>query len=206
MRQLENQTLALAGIFQAAILIDELATKGSCNSTAFDGSFDSLFTFDTRTTEDVFGDIACLSRGFEGLSDYLGGQGKVSSRNIAYYVLSMMKIAIVVLRDARLSSELHDGLANIKSRSSEFDMPRSNVINKIDGLYQDSISKLEPRIMVRGEQNYLRNDNNAAKIRTLLLAGVRSAVLWKQLGGSKLKLFFARKKYVNAARNLLSRN
>ena len=204
MNQLENQTLALAGMFQAAELIDEIALAGKCNATAFDGSFNSLFTFDVATTREVFGEIGCLRCGFEALDDYLGGQGKASSRNISYYVLSMLKIAAVLIRDLSLSRHLFEGLQGIESRSCEFDMSRSSVIYRIDGLYRDSISQLNPRIMVRGEQNYLLNDENAAKIRTLLFAGIRSAVLWKQLGGSKWRLLLGRKKYVATARKLLS--
>jgi len=57
--------------------------------------------------------------------------------------------------------------------------------------------------MIRGEQSHLLNENTAARIRTLLLAGIRSAVLWQQLGGGKWKLFLKRKKYVAVAENLL---
>ena len=57
--------------------------------------------------------------------------------------------------------------------------------------------------MIRGEQSHLLNENTAARIRTLLLAGIRSAVLWQQLGGGKWKLFLKRKKYVPVAENLL---
>ena len=79
-----DQTLALAGIFQAAVLIDDIAILGSCNTASFDGSFDSLFTFDAPSAIDVFGSLTSLHRGFEALDDYLGGQGKPSSNNIAY--------------------------------------------------------------------------------------------------------------------------
>jgi CII-binding regulator of phage lambda lysogenization HflD len=44
--QLENQSLALAGMFQVAVLIDALALTGNCDNEAFSGSFDSLFTFE----------------------------------------------------------------------------------------------------------------------------------------------------------------
>ena len=64
------------------------------------------------------------------------------------------------------------------------------------------ISDLKPRIMVAGEQNYLLNTDTAARVRTLLLAGIRAAVLWRQLGGSKWKLLLSRKRYVSVARNL----
>jgi high frequency lysogenization protein len=204
--KLENQTLALAGMFQAAALVDELAIHGNCDTTSFDCSVNSLFTVDATTTRDALGDIACLSRGFEALGDYLGGENRSPGRNIAYYLLSMLKISTQVLRDHNLAQELLQGLERIEQSTSEFDMSRSSVINKIDGLYQNSISSLSPRIMVRGEQNYLRNNDNAAKIRALLFAGIRCGVLWQQLGGSKWTLFWRRKKYVAIARKFLTYN
>lgn len=202
-KQLENQTMALAGMFQAAVLIDELALSGSSDSAAFSGSFNSLFTFDAPTTREVYGEVSSLNRGFTALDEYLGGQARAASGNIAYYVLSMMKIAAVLMADQRLSDSLSNGLLDIERRSVEFDLPRAGIISKIDGLYQETVSHLNPRILVRGEQNHLLNDDTAARIRTLLLAGIRSAVLWRQLGGNKWKLFLARKKYVVTARQLL---
>ncbi|MCP4389461.1 MAG: lysogenization regulator HflD, partial [Gammaproteobacteria bacterium] len=150
MNQIENQTLALAGMFQAAVLIDEFAVSGSCDSAAFDGSFDSLFTFDADTTEAVFGQLSCLNIGFVALNDYLGGETRTASRNIAYYVLSMMKLAVVIKSDAGLSERLFNGLRDIERHGVEFELPRRSIISKIDGLYQDTISNLEPRILVRG--------------------------------------------------------
>jgi len=204
--ELENQTLALAGMFQAAALVDELATHGRCDSDEFDCSFDSLFTIEAKTTREALGDIPCLSRGFTALSDYLGGENRSPGRNIAYYLLSMLKISYQVLRNEDLSEKLLSGLQRIDSSSSEFNMSRNSMVNKIDGLYQDCISVLSPRIIVRGEQNYLRNDDNAARIRVLLLAGIRAAVLWQQLGGSRWKLFWSRRKYVATARKFSSYN
>ena len=204
--KLENQTLALAGMFQAAALVDELAIHGNCDTNVFDCSINSLFTIDAATVRDALGDITCLSRGFEALGDYLGGENRTPGRNIAYYLLSMLKISTQVLHSHALAQELLNGLERIENSTSEFDMSRGSVINKIDGLYQDSISSLNPRILVRGEQNYLRNDDNAAKIRALLLAGIRCGVLWQQLGGSKWSLFWRRKKYVANARKFLAYN
>ena len=43
MSNFEDQTLALAGMFQSAILINQLAHGESINQAAFDCSLDSLF-------------------------------------------------------------------------------------------------------------------------------------------------------------------
>ncbi len=203
MNPLENQTLALAGMFQAVTLVDELALHGNCNPVLFDCSFDSLFTVDAATTEEALGNVNCLCQGLEALCNLLGGENRSPGRNIAYYLLSILKISMQVSRNRGLASELLDGLKNIEGNARDFDMSRASVVNKVDGLYQDCISLLSPRIIVRGEQNYLRNSDNAARIRALLLAGIRSAVLWHQLGGSKWRLFWSRKKYVATARSLL---
>ena len=171
MNKLENQTLALAGMFQAAALVDELAVHGNCDTNVFDCSINSLFTIDAATARDALGDISCLSRGFEAMGDYLGGENRSPGRNIAYYLLSMLKISTQVLRDPDLAQKLLDGLERIEHSTSEFDMSRGSVINKIDGLYQDSISSLNPRILVRGEQNYLRNDDKCGQNQGPVICG-----------------------------------
>jgi high frequency lysogenization protein len=204
MNKLENQTLALAGMFQAATLVDELALHGNCDKVEFDCSFDSLFTIDAETTREALGDIACLSRGFRAMGDYLGGANRAPGRNIAYYLLSMLKLSSQILRDDRLSETLLKGLRGIDSSCTDFNLGQQSMIIKIDGLYQDCISGLSPRIIVRGEQSYLRNDVSAAKIRALLLAGIRAAVLWQQLGGNRWSLFWSRKKYVATAKKFQS--
>ena len=203
MNKLQNQTLALAGMFQAAVLIEELATSGKCEPGAFDGSFASLFTFDAANATEVYGQTDCLHRGFVALVDYLGGKSSVSSRNVAYYVLSMLKIAKTVRSTPLLSTQLLTGLQDIQRRSDEFELSRASQFGKIDALYQDTISHLTPRIMVRGEQSHLLSEDTAARIRTLLLAGIRSAVLWQQLDGGKWRLFLKRRKYVSAAEAFL---
>jgi len=202
---IENQTLALAGVFQSAALIEQLAYKGELNQAAYDCSFDSLFTFDAPTAVDVFGDLAGLSRGLRAAALYLGGENQQSAKNVAYYVLSMLKISLRLKRNQKMANAIQTGLQTIATQSSDFELSRSSITSKIDGLYQDTVSTINPRVMVRGEQNYLSNPDNAGKIRVLLLAGIRAAVLWHQLGGSKWKLMISRKNYVRSANQILMR-
>ena len=202
MERLENQALALAGMFQAAVLIEELANIGSCNDAALDGCYRSLFTFDAATPGEVYGDIACLHTGFDAIQDYLGGRGPSPSRNIAYYVLSMLKLSKALLGDPQRAARLADGLREIERTGADFELSRTGCYQRIDGLYQQYVSGLQPRIIVRGSPSLLQDGDNAARIRTLLLAGIRAAVLWHQLGGSKWRLLWSRKKYVSIARAL----
>jgi high frequency lysogenization protein len=48
--------------------------------------------------------------------------------------------------------------------------------------------------------------DNAAKIRALLLAGIRAALLWRQAGGDRWKLIFSRSAMQKEAQQLLKAN
>ena len=204
MNSREDQVLALAGIFQSATLIEYLAHKGEVNQAAFDCCIDSLFTFESDSVLDIYGDIAGLQRGLQALVEYLGGSNTQSGKSAAYYIMAMMKLSSNLLEQKALANQLQEQLKNIQRHSTDFEMSQTSILNNIDGLYQKCISNLHPRIMVRGDQNILSNGDNAAKVRALILAGIRSAVLWHQVGGSKWKLIFLRKKYVECAQRLLS--
>lgn len=203
MTTIENQTLALAGIFQSAALIEQLATEGKLNQAAFDCSFDSLFTFEAPTALDVFGNLSGLSRGLNVLIQALGSNNQHPGKNVTYYALSMLKLSAKLKRDLNMAAQVQEKLQKTESLSRDFGLSRQSVISKIDGVYQSTISTMTPRIMVQGEQTYLSNSDNASKIRTLLLAGIRAAVLWYQLGGNQWKLVFSRKKYLLSANQLL---
>jgi high frequency lysogenization protein len=151
----------------------------------------------------VFGNLSGLSRGLKTLSLTLGGNDRNPDKNITYYALSMLKLAAKLKRDHNMATLVQDRLKTTETQSRDFNLGRMSVINKIDGVYQSTISTITPRIMVQGDRTYLGDSINASKIRTLLLAGIRAAVLWRQLGGSQWKLLTSRKKYVRTANNFL---
>ncbi len=66
-------------------------------------------------------------------------------------------------------------------------------------LYLSTISTVEPRIIVNGDNKYLTDKKNAAMIRSLLLCAIRSYILWQQSGGSKFRIFIFKKKIAELA-------
>jgi high frequency lysogenization protein len=104
-----------------------------------------------------------------------------------------------------MSDKVQQGLVTIQKQSGDFELSTSARLHKIDGLYQETISHIKPRIMVQGEQVHLANPDTTSRIRSLLFAGIRAAVLWRQRGGSRWKLLFGRKKLVNQAEYFLQR-
>ena len=161
----------------------------------------TLFQFDSQTTLDVFGDISALITGLKSMSNLL--KKSKPEPLVIYYVRTLLVVANQVMKNPEITQKIGDGLKSIQQQSEQFELGLNNTTHKIDLLYQQTISTLKPRIMVQGDQQYLSNADNISKVRTLLFAGVRAAVLWRQLGGNRWKLIFSMKKYLQQADHYL---
>lgn len=95
------------------------------------------------------------------------------------------------------------GLDRAKSQTEHFSLTHENVLANLGNLYLQTVSKLQPRIMINGVPDHLSRPEVADKIRTCLLAGIRSAMLWKQCGGRRWKFLLFRKKTVVEVERLL---
>jgi len=100
--------------------------------------------------------------------------------------------------------ELAKRLDKIESQLEFFSLCHENTFTKLGHVYKETISTLGPKIIVSGEQPHLNNKLNASKVRALLLAGIRSAVLWRQCGGSRWQFIFGRKAYIAECERILS--
>lgn len=200
----QDQTLALASMMQSAQIIQQIATSGTSNQPAFEASLETLFKFDSPTTLDVFGDLSALITGFKTILTFDKNSEKQPDQVILYYVLSMLKIAKKIQANQGLTNKIFEGLENIQNQSQQFDLSVNAQSHKIDLLYQETISKMKPRIMVQGNQQHLSAADNTSKVRTLLFSGIRAAFLWSQLGGSKWKLLFSKKHYLDHAKKYLA--
>lgn len=199
-----DQTLALAGIYQAASLVKQIATTGNANNAHIESSLETLFRFDVNTVEEVYGSASGVSHGVKVLQQHLVERA-TRDIDITKYVISLIMLEKKLSADSRMLDKIDSGLKSIESQFDFFSLDHENTFAKLGQLYKDSISTIGPKIIVSGEQPYLNNERNADKIRALLLAGIRSAVLWQQCGGSRLQFLFGRKAYINECDNILSR-
>ena len=71
--------------------------------------------------------------------------------------------------------------------------------------YQDTLGGYRFRIQVRGESGFLRQPAVAARVRCMLFAAVRAAVLWHQVGGRRWHLMLRRRPLLAQSRRLRSR-
>jgi len=202
MRTEHDRLIALAGIFQAATLVDQIAQKGMTDSAVMEASIFSLFQIDAESVESVYGGTKNIKTGLQQLSNQISSFNLQSSE-IARYVLTLMHLERKLSRNPGMITEITDSIQTATERLDHFPMLHSNIIAQLADTYAKTISTLQPRIMVNGDPAHLETPDNANKIRTLLLAGIRSALLWQQCGGSRLQLLFGRRKIINQAEELL---
>jgi high frequency lysogenization protein len=99
--------------------------------------------------------------------------------------------------------KLQQGILRTKDRLVHFSELHPNILAALADIYVNQISTMQPRIMVSGDPSYLHNPDNINRIRSLLLAGIRAAMLWWQIGGRRRQILFNRSRYVAQAKMLL---
>lgn len=190
----QRQTLALAGVFQVAHLVNELATRGMVDQHTFASSINSVLVTNPETTADIYGgDLFNLNTGATTLRKVLLKDKNINP-NILRYAMAILILNTKLAKTPQMLTAVGQRLEAVKSQAMHFSSTHENVLAALAGLYQDTLSTLSFRIQVQGDPNILQQTGNADKIRSLLLAGVRSAMLWSQSGGKRWKLLFARKK------------
>ncbi len=206
-----DRTIALAGLFQAARLAQQLAHEGRADPDALRASLGSVLRIDAASTADVFGGMRGVSTGLGILATRLGAGPQIMDFELARYVLNLMQLAQALERRGELQEAIRGGVeaaASADSPAAEADErigAPPELIERLAGLYRETISTLAPRILVNGDPAHLADERIAAAVRAALLAGVRAAVLWRQLGGRRWHLLIARGRFAREARRLQAR-
>jgi len=200
--RLEQQTIALAGVAQAARLVDQVSKTGSYPLEFLEPSIHSLFTFEADSVVEVFGGIPGVKLGLNNLSSMLASRQAEENRDVVRYVFALIYLERKFAADSSMMSVVHSRLEHASFRAEHFANHVNDVCHSLSGIYQDTLSKNKFRIKVSGSAQHLQNPQNADLIRALLLAGIRSAFLWRQLGGRRWKLLLQRKQLLQASQQL----
>jgi len=199
-----NQTIALAGIAQSAALVHQLAITGAADASAMEASIGSVLKIDSDSVIDVYGSLAGLKLGLEQLSAQMTGY-KITYPEQARYSASLVFLENQLSTRKDLLNTIQIGITKAQAQSEHFGLMHENVLANRGDISANTLSTLQPRIMVNGEADYLSRPDIANKIRACLLAGIRSAMLWRQCGGTRWKFLFYRKKIQAELQELLKR-
>ncbi len=200
---LRDRTLALAGVFMIADLVKQIAQTGNADESDVETCLGSLFVENPDATEEVFEHLIHLRRGLKVMIDQLGGDTARRDLDVTRYVVSLLHLERKLDTKSALMQRIEAGLASANQQRKHFPLTHANVLANLANIYADSISTLTPRIMVSGEPIHLNNEANASKIRALLLAGIRAAVLFRQVGGRRWQILLQRHRFYKEAQHLL---
>jgi len=198
----EERVLGLAGLFQATALAQQLANQGRCDEAAFEASVDSVFRIDADSVVGVYGRTASLRLGLRTLIAQL--EESTSDMAITRMAITVMRLERALARHTAQRGELQQGLLAAQRQVEHFGRYSPQVISRLAALYVSTLSTLKPRVMVTGNPQMLQQDAIVERVRTCLLAAVRSAVLWRQVGGRQWQLLVHRKQCAMLARGLLT--
>lgn len=196
-------TIALAGMIQAVSLVKELAQTGKLNETGYHASIYSIFQRNPEDMPAVYEGLPGVKIGLERLIQLFGSNAK-AARSLMHYVLSLLYLEKKISRSPRLQNQLIQKINQTQKQVDYFHLTHPTVITNLADTYLQTISKFKFRIIIWGTQRSLSVTENMDKIRALLLSGIRSAVLWRQVGGSRLHLIFSRGKIKAMAEKILT--
>ena len=199
---LEAQTLALAGVVQAARIVDLAAKTGSWPREFAEASVHSLFRFDPESVDAVFGTAQGVRMGLEQLAASLRMSQEPSHADTLRYALAILQLEKRFSSREDLQAIVRSRLQHTAFKADNFSSELNGLCANISAIYQDTLSTLSYRVKVTGSAQHLANPAVADLVRATLLAGVRSAMLWRQLGGSRLKLFLSRGRFRETAAKL----
>jgi high frequency lysogenization protein len=201
---MKDRILALAGLAQAAKQVRQIADTGQAETAPLTVCIDSLFHFDAESTEDVYGGLSALRPGLQLLLD---GWSDSSLRDPALLrlVYSVLQLERRFSANRKVVDKVRAGLEQIARQREHWGPTHPTVLGRLGELYASTLSTLRPRVIVQGNPVYLGQPPVVAEIRAVLLCALRSAVLWRQVGGRQTDFLFRRAAMLRSVRGLLDR-
>ena len=196
-QELKNETISLGAIYQACNEIKKIAWQGEINNIIIEPLINSVYQTTSEEIEDVFISIKRLNSGLDFLRRQLVGDAFSRDGEVSRYFEAIGILVKNMNKKDDVLNKLRMELTKQSLPISEDNLDQHALF--LSELYLSTISTVEPRIIVNGDNKYLTDKKNAAMIRSLLLCAIRSYILWQQSGGSKFRIFIFKKKIAELA-------
>lgn len=201
---LHNQIIGLAGLCQAVSLLQSLARQNKLEPELYKTTLASVANLTPESPLAVYGDDpANLSTGLQLIIDQLGDTPK-KDVELTRYLVGVLALERKLNKSRANMTELGKQLGQLERQLQHFSVTDDTIVGRLADIYSECISSLGSRIQVYGQPDLLQQTAVQQKVRALLLAAVRAAVLWRQAGGSRLNFIFKRRKLVAAAKQMLA--
>ncbi len=200
-----ESNIALAGLCQAAALVKQIARSNEFDSQALSSSLNSIAITNSENTEQVFGDVNQLALGYQTLLEQLSNQSNNKDIEVTRYIANLLSIERKLSSSKKTMAALGERISNIQRQQLHLDITDSQMLGNLASIYTDVVSPVARKIQVAGDPALLKRSDNQHRVRAILLAGVRAAVLWRQLGGKRRHLLLSRQQILDSAERTLNK-
>ena len=196
-KELKNETISLGAIYQASNEIKKIAWEGQINSKAIEPLIHSVYQTTSDDVEEIYINIKRLNTGLDFLRQQFVGDAFSKDAEVTRYFEAIGILVKNMKKNPNIVNKLRGQLSDFSLDINEENLNEHATF--LSNLYLDTVSKISPRIIVNGDNKYLKENINASMIRALLLSAIRSYILWEQSGGSKFRIFVFRKRIAELA-------
>ncbi|MDO4222961.1 MAG: DUF489 family protein [Acinetobacter sp.] len=222
----QQRTLALAAVYQAAQLAHLLAYGESM--TQGDGQRPPYFISNLQACLNIqpqdiqnknpllyFQQLSHLTLGLQSLENSLTLPFSTSPKSrlpqvnpnklITTYAVALLQLEKKVYKNADFVQRIRTMQQQVLKQLSFFnyDYLHPSIIAAIAQCYSETASTLQPRILIKGKADILKDVQHANRIRAALMTGLQAAHLWRQLGGSSWNFIFGKTKLLTDLRDLV---
>ena len=198
---IDRQLYSLAALYQSCNAISRIAWEGKYDNEEFSPLIKSILDVNSDDPLSIYEEPTLLKSGFEFLKKQVIDDIFTRSSETRRYISSIKNL----VRRIDTSNIIDDQFRKNIDRLNEIKREKTidDLVLEIGQLYIDTFSKVEPRIVISGDNQYLKVDLNAARIRTALMAAIRSVYLWKSCNGSDFKFFLFKKRYIKRIKEII---
>ncbi len=187
------QVMALAAIAQAISQVQAIARGDITSPRDIATCLQSIAEQNPTDAMDIYGgQLRNLQNGYKILQQQLTGNG-VKDVEITRYGMAVLILEKALSANADVKQAIGRRIERLQQQLQHFQITDDTLIASIADIYVEHISPLGNRIQVAGSPDQLKQTAVQQKIRALLLAAVRGAVLWRQAGGRRYHFLLNRK-------------
>ena len=198
---MQERVLALAGLAQALKQVRRIAETGQADAAVLATALESVLRIDAPSVEAVYGGAESVRPGLRLLHGYFNNLP--DDEQLPKLALAVMQLERRFVNDRDMVERVQRGIAAAAAEAERSGPTHPEVLAGLGALYADTVSNLRPRVMVQGNPHYLGQADIVSEIRAVLLAALRSAVLWRQMGGNYLDFLLRRRQLLEAVESVL---
>ena len=198
-------SVASAGMIQSAVIVNHLARMGQTDEVTFNTSIESIYRIEAPDVGAVYGDLTGLRFGFQALINLLSSSQSNKNKDVVRYLMGLIQLERKLAKDVEVRHQLARRIKHALAQAKYFASSPQSIVAGLANIYVGTLGTLAFRLPILGKANYLNQPIIVSKIQAVLLAGVRSAVLWRQVGGTRWQFFLMRNQLISVSKSLLSR-